>query len=126
MAARRRSRQNGPSSSKPTARGARRTGLPGRNRRNYITQEQRSAVTLARQYGSQNSASPVNAITALLKPHFSPDASLVSGDAREFGPAACRLIARASLAFTQGHGEIIASDDAFTFSLTLSRKGRNA
>nr|QJC19023.1 nucleocapsid protein [Wobbly possum disease virus] len=126
MAARRRSRQSGQSSSRRMARGAPPMGPPGRNRRNFITREQRSAVTLARQYGSASSASPVNAITALLKPHFSPDASLVPGDARDIGPAACRLIARAALAFTQGHGEIIASDDAFAFTLTLSRKGRNA
>nr|QJC19009.1 nucleocapsid protein [Wobbly possum disease virus]QJC19030.1 nucleocapsid protein [Wobbly possum disease virus] len=126
MAPRRRSRPNGPSSSRRTARNAPRTGQPGRRPPSYITREQKSAVTLARQYGSANSASPVAGVTALLKPHFSPDATLVDGDARVIGPAACRLIARAALALTQGHGEIIANDDAFVFSLTLSRKGRNA
>nr|QJC19016.1 nucleocapsid protein [Wobbly possum disease virus] len=126
MAPRRRSRQNGPSLSRRMGRNAPRTGPPGRRPRNCITQEQKSAVILARQYGSANSASPVAAVTALLKPHFSPDATLVDSDARIIGPAACRLIARAALAFTQGHGEIIANDDAFVFSLTLSRKGRNA
>ncbi|AEU12355.1 nucleocapsid protein [Wobbly possum disease virus] len=126
MAARRRSRQNGRSSSRPMARNAPPTGRTGRQRRNYITPEQRSAVTLARQYGSASSASPVAGITGLLKPHYSPDATLVTGDAREIGPAACRLIARAALALAQGHGEIIANDEAFVFALTLPRKGRNA